>query len=487
MALGLTPQQIVDKGTHPLLGIKKDWRRIQLQEIAEVQNGYAFKSTFFTQDEGVPLIRIRDINSKDTDHFYNGDYDDSYIVRKNDVLIGMDGDFNVTKWPGEMGLLNQRVCRIKCDTAVYDEDFLFYVLQPYLNAVHAETSAVTVKHLSSKTIKALPIPLPPLPEQRAIVAKLERLFAELDRSVAELEAAREKLGVYRQSVLKEAFGGRLSEGWRSNHIDVSSTVDSEITTAREECYKFQLEEYNRALSIWKQTGGAGKKPKKPRKLDVPDAPTETHEHIKWSIPDRWCWTQLGIIGFVTKLAGFEYTKFVSYSENGDLLVLKAENAATNGFKPTDFSKVDSETVKDLTRTILHGGEMLVVFVGAGTGNVAIVPKDQTYFLGPNIGMVRPYLDLNEKYLLYFYQFAGGKDLMLATMKAVAQPSLSMGTIRQAPLALTCKSEQDQIVQEIETRLSVADKLEQEITDSLERARRLRQGVLKRAFAGKLIL
>lgn len=75
---------------------------------------------------------------------------------------------------------------------------------------------------------------------------------------------------------------------------------------------------------------------------------------------------------------------------------------------------------------------------------------------------------------------------MATVKAVAQPSLSMGTIRQAPVALPSLKEQHRIVEEIETRLSVADKLADTIDENIAKAESLRQSILKKAFKGELL-
>ena len=66
--------------------------------------------------------------------------------------------------------------------------------------------------------------------------------------------------------------------------------------------------------------------------------------------------------------------------------------------------------------------IIMVFVGAGTGNVAAVPNDQKYFLGPNIGMMRPESEaINSRYVELFLRSPLGKDMALASVKAVAQP------------------------------------------------------------------
>ena len=92
--------------------MKADWKYVKLGEICDVQNGYAFDSSHFTSSKiGMPLIRIRDILRGYSETYTDEKYDQSYIVRKGDVLIGMDGDFNVGEWKSEDALLNQRVCR----------------------------------------------------------------------------------------------------------------------------------------------------------------------------------------------------------------------------------------------------------------------------------------------------------------------------------------------------------------------------------------
>jgi len=115
--------------------------------------GAPFRSEQFSRDSGMPLIRIRDVCRSSTDTKYVGDYDERFVVRSGDLLVGMDGDFNCARWRGEPGLLNQRVCRISVDSSVYEPRFLDCVLPAYLRAINEATSSVTVKHLSSRTIE----------------------------------------------------------------------------------------------------------------------------------------------------------------------------------------------------------------------------------------------------------------------------------------------------------------------------------------------
>ncbi|MDE4063792.1 restriction endonuclease subunit S [Phaeobacter gallaeciensis] len=345
-------------------------------------------------------------------------------------------------------------------------------------------------NLTHSRFSELPILVPPLNEQRRIVARIEAMFDEIDHGVANLKKAKATLGLYRQSLLKAAFEGRLTADWRAQNpdkLEVPETLLARIQKEREARYKAALDDWQKALADWRAGGENGKKPAKPRREPIPDAPmTEQRSRMK-GIPPEWQWVQIGTFGFVTKLAGFEYTKHVTYREDGDLPVIKAENAGRSGFKVTDFSKVASSEVAMLTRSQLSGGELLMVFVGAGTGNVATVPSDRRYFLGPNIGMIRLETpDVLPAFVEHYLRSPLGTAMKLASVKAVAQPSLSMGAIRQIPVALPCPAEQAEITRILDERLSAADALEAEIDAGLTRAEALRQSILKEAFSGKLV-
>ena len=241
------------------------WDRVFLSEVASVQNGYAFKSELFTHGEGKPLIRIRVIDKGQTENYYLGEFPDEFLVNRGDILIGMDGDFKVARWQGEQGLLNQRVCRILFESENYYEDFLFLCLQPYLNAINAETSSVTVKHLSSRTVNEIPLPLPPLNEQKRIVAKIEELFTELDAGVSSLQLAQAQLKTYRQALLKHAFEGKLTAQWRAENADKLEDAQTLLQRIQAE----RQARYAAEVAAWEANGKEGRKPRPLKDLPPP--------------------------------------------------------------------------------------------------------------------------------------------------------------------------------------------------------------------------
>src|SRR5262249_14948724 len=137
-----------------------------------------------------------------------------YWIEDGNLLVGMDGDFNSRIWAGGRALLNQRVCRIAPNEQFYLRDFMAHVLPGYLELINSETHSVTVKHLSSKTLAEIPLPLPSLAEQRRIVAKIDNLFTKSKRARDQLDHIPRLVEKYKQAILAAAFRGELTREWR---------------------------------------------------------------------------------------------------------------------------------------------------------------------------------------------------------------------------------------------------------------------------------
>jgi type I restriction enzyme S subunit len=188
------------------------WPTKQLGEVLKVQNGFAFDSKLFTeQADGMPLIRIRDLGRGFTETFYRGAYAERYLVNPGDFLIGMDGEFRCYRWLGPPALLNQRVCRLLSFSSSVLPDFVFYGINEHLAAIEANTGFSTVKHLSSRQVEEIEIPLPPLSEQERIVRTLDEADA-LRRLAAEADA---QTNLVIGSLFRKTFGSLLTNpfGW----------------------------------------------------------------------------------------------------------------------------------------------------------------------------------------------------------------------------------------------------------------------------------
>lgn len=205
---GLNPNaEMKDSGVEWIGRVSKGWKIVPAKFFMRVQAGYPFDSERFDNSQGIPLIRIRDITSGHTETFYNGDYPEEYVVHNNDLLVGMDGDFNVRWWQGGEAVLNQRCCRIFAQKGLILRYF-YFLLPFYLKQVNELAYSTTVKHLANGDIGNADICLPPQNEQTAIVAYLDSKCAAIDGIILEKEELIRELENYKRSLIFEVVTGK---------------------------------------------------------------------------------------------------------------------------------------------------------------------------------------------------------------------------------------------------------------------------------------
>lgn len=159
----------------------------KLTDICDIQYGYAFDSKCFTEDSSYPqLVRIRDVKKGYSETYYSGDYPEEYILSEGDLLVGMDGEFNIARWKCSGALLNQRVCRLTAKVGT-NEEYLRFAMSKSLKEIEQRTAFVTVKHLSAKELNKLELDVPELSKQDKIADTLSRLERVIEARKEEME------------------------------------------------------------------------------------------------------------------------------------------------------------------------------------------------------------------------------------------------------------------------------------------------------------
>lgn len=193
-----------DSGVEWIGKVPSHWKIRKGKYCTKIIAGYPFDSNKFTDEEGfIGLIRIRDINSSITEVNYKGAYPSESIITKGDILVGMDGDFNIAEWSGADALLNQRVCKVG-NTKELNSKFAYYFLPQTLKSINDVTYATTVKHLSTYDITNAIFVFPTLDEQETIAGWLDKKCGEIDKVI---EGEKRRIGLLeelKQSVITEA-------------------------------------------------------------------------------------------------------------------------------------------------------------------------------------------------------------------------------------------------------------------------------------------
>ncbi len=198
-------RKMKDSGIEWIGEIPEGWETCLYKYCCSVQPGYPFDSAKFSNSstDGFPLIRIRDITSGEIQTYYTGEYPPNYIVTAGDLLVGMDGDFNVRWWNNDAALLNQRCCRVTEKDSVLRR-FLYYVLPFTLQHINTLTYATTVKHLANGDILNSFIAFPSLPAQQNIVHYLDTVCSEIDAMLSKTRSSIEEYKKLKQAIITQA-------------------------------------------------------------------------------------------------------------------------------------------------------------------------------------------------------------------------------------------------------------------------------------------
>ena len=174
--------------TTPIVdGVPVGWRRERLVDLVDVQYGYAFDGSLFnTAKNGMPIIRIRNIPSGNTDDYTTEEADSQYIVHNGDILVGMDGEFHINSWSGPDAYLVQRTCSFRPNNSEMKGYLLQAIYEPikyFENTVVGATVAhLGKKHIDTINVLTCPtnlyVPLQDYYEQRQLLLNQNWLLAE---------------------------------------------------------------------------------------------------------------------------------------------------------------------------------------------------------------------------------------------------------------------------------------------------------------------
>ena len=220
------------------------------------------------------------------------------------------------------------------------------------------------------------------------------------------------------------------------------------------------------------------------------------DEVPFTLPDGWLWTKIDNVAFVTKLAGFEYTKYIADNlvpkENG-IPLFKGKNVQ-NGKIVYEFEAyIPVELSNELKRSQINKKCLLTPYVGT-IGNIGIHDKSGVYHLGSNVGKIEFYngdnLNILEEYVKYYLMSSYGYDELTKYKKATAQESISIEAIRDVFLPLPPLAEQKRIVEKIEELLPKVEKYgkAQEALNKLneELPEKLKKSILQEAIEGRLV-
>lgn len=189
---------------------------------------------------------------------------------------------------------------------------------------------------------------------------------------------------------------------------------------------------------------------------------------------------------ITKGSSPKWQGFNYIDDKDQLLFITSENVREGyisiekeKYLPLGFNEVQK-------RSVLQKGDLLFNIIGASIGRAAVFELDKVSNINQAVALIRLNEEVSKKYLNYFLNSEIAKQEYLKKQVEVARANLSLQNVNDIEVPISSRAIQELIIKEIESRLSVCDKVEESITESLQKAEALRQSILKKAFEGKLL-
>lgn len=444
------------------LDLPAGWSKAVVGDYCYLKNGFAFKSNNYipASENTFPVIRISDLDGKTASdktsvHVWEGA--PGFEVRNGDLLIAMSGATTgkIGVYQGkEPAYQNQRVGNLKLYSQAdgcnkYKNYLLFYLSDDILKIAYGGAQP----NISGKAIEEIEIVLPPLAEQKVIADKLDTLLAQVDNTKARLERIPQILKRFRQSVLAAAVSGRLTKDYREQTI-YQEAID----------YSLLAKEERKHRGI----------------RETKHASQAECEEKPFEIPGSWVWRRLGNLALKITDGAHNTPKMM---DSGHPYVMAKD--LTGG--ELDFSEkryISEKDHRELYRKCSpEQGDLLVVNIGAGTGNNVLVNVDFEFSF-KNIAIVKRPSFIIAKYLKFFFD-SQKQRIFDEQTRGGAQPFLSLTVLNDIAFALPPLEEQTEIVRRVDQLFAHADLIEQQVNNALTRVNNLTQSILAKAFRGEL--
>jgi type I restriction enzyme S subunit len=350
-------------------------------------------------------------------------------------------------------------------TGVLDAEFLYYF---FISEKHRFIEAGiggAQPNISQGLIKSWPFTLPPLAEQKRVVVKIEELFSELDAGEQSLRLARRQLGVYRQSLLKQAFEGKLTEKWRAVNREKLETPEQFLA-------RIQSERVARSEA----------------KSDKQSAivPFPRNELVgQHSLPAEWIVLAYGGLCSIVRNG-------ISQKPTGEFgyKITRISAVRPMAFDYEDYRFIDCDSGIAFDYLLASGDLVFTRYNGARrfVGVCAEFKSKEPRLYPDKLIRTRPNLpSLDPRYLEIALNCGLSRAWLETKIRTTAgQSGVSGGDIKAMPVPLCPLPEQQEIVRLLDEQFEVIERNEREIDAALRRSEALRQAILIKAFTGQLV-
>ena len=461
------------------------WDIGPLEMVADVIMGQSPPgSTYNTRGEGLPFFQGKAEFGALSPVATKWCTDPRKVAESGDILISVRAPVGPTNVADRKCCIGRGLSALR-PLGDIPSAYMLYYLKWTASALAKQATGSTFQAISSNQLRAHPVPIAPLSEQRRIVGALDSCLTRLDAAEAVLKHAWANLARHRASVLKAAVEGRLvpTEAELARRERRNSEPASELLKRilRERRLRWE------GVELGKMTA-KGKQPKNDRwKARYEDPPAPETSALP-DLPEGWAWARAEMLYWD---AGYGTSQKCSYSASGPP-VLRIPNIQDRRISLDDlkFATTPDELQEDgkiaqadflFIRT--NGSRELI-----GRGAVVAGDLPEPHYFASYLIRLRllPVDCLPAWFSLVWHSPLVRSQLLRDAASSAGQHNVSLSSVRGYTLPIPPLAEQERILAEVDRAASVADVCELTIRESTGHCARLRQSILKWAFEGKLV-
>lgn len=408
--------------------INKSQKELELHKLSEVCTYSKGKMPKILKEEknqecSIPYINIKAFEKGIFAEYTNGIK--CNLCDDDDLLMVWDGARCGLIGKAKKGAVGSTLMKILPKENIHKE-YLYHFISSKFIILNTKPKGVGIPHIEPTLLWNFELVVPPLPEQKAIVAKIEELLSDLENGKQQLQTAQQQLKIYRQSLLKAAFEGKLT-----NKI----VKDGEL-------------------------------PKGWKVVKITDIAENDKRALK-----------AGPFGSSLKKEIYVSKGYKIYGQEQVII--------DDPFFGDYYINV--EKYQELISCKIKPFDILISLVGT-VGKVLILPENCSEgIINPRLIKISLNRDIYlPKFFKYYFESSYVKNFYGAKAQGTTMDVLNLGIIKTIPFPLPSISEQHRIVSELESKLTICDNISATITQSLAKAETLRQSILKKAFEGKLV-
>jgi type I restriction enzyme S subunit len=370
--------------------------------------------------------------------------------------------------------------------------WLLYLVQTdvFVQSMSLLVQGALYPAIRPKDISRFVVPLAPLAEQDRIIVEIEKQLTRLEAAEGALKRLVTNLKRYRAAVLKAACEGRLvpteAELARAERRDCESADQLIADLLKERRAKWEADQFAAM-----QATGRSQRDRNWRARYKPPARPDTSDLPR--APDGWAWASVEELtaangGMTTGPFGTLIGK--SDQRATGVPVVGIPNITNKGFVEGNWHCVAPEKARQLRKYALLPGDLVVSRSGT-VGQICLFPDLRgPAVMSTNLMRLRTVtvgqVNLGQWLVMNFKGSPTIQRQLEQLCKGSTRPFLNLEILSRLLIRLAPVGECERISQEVERRLSVIDELEATLEANLKRAARLRQGILKRAFEGRLV-